>query len=89
MKSKNVEVVRDYARKLSDEDLKIIQIKLTQRIAGDVAEALDVIQKNVEIDRWLATAKDAFELFDMVDMIEQYIDQEAKRRFVIHEQRPR
>jgi hypothetical protein len=88
MKSnKGHEIIREYAKKLSDDELRYLNIRLTQRIGGDIAEAVECIQSNQEMDRWLSGASSASDFFDMVDQVDGYIQQEVKRRFFSYEQK--
>lgn len=72
--------IKDYIRKMSDEDLRYLQFRLGHRIGGDLAEAIDFLQKNHEVDRLFASASSAFELFDLVDGIDYLLQQEARKR---------
>lgn len=80
-KSKTDSVVKEYVRRLSDEDLDLMIQKLTQPVCGDRADVSLMFQKDKELDKWLCQAKGAFEWFDKVDLIENQAIQEQERRF--------
>lgn len=83
MKTNNV--LREYVKKLSDDELKFIHQRLTQRIDADVAEAVDFIQHSPEMDKWLLGADGADDFFDMIDQVDEYVEQEVKKRFAYSE----
>lgn len=75
------DTVRDYVRRLNDDDIKFLSSRLSNRLGGDLGEAFDLIQCNQDMDRWLSSADNADDFFDMVDIIDNQIQQEVKRRF--------
>lgn len=83
------DVVREYARWLSDEDLKYVGIRLANRLGGDMGEAIEVLQRHAGLDRWLAAANSADEFFAMIDQLDYYVQSELKKRFGGHEQKER
>lgn len=74
------DTIKEYARKLSDDDLRFIHMRLSQRIGADVAEAVEFMQRNADINYWLDTSKSANEFFDMIDAIDNATQNEVKRR---------
>lgn len=79
------DTVKEYVRKVSDDDLRFLHMRLTQRIGGDVAEAIEFLQRYQELDHWLCLAKTANDFFDMVDVLDAGMQSEMKRRFSLHE----
>ena len=73
--------LREYVQKLSDDNLKFVTGRLTQRLAGDIPEALDFFSSSGDVDRWLSSAKTAWELYDMVDVAHDHVEREYSRRF--------
>lgn len=73
-------VVKEYLRRLSDEDLGLILDRLTQPVSGDRADVSFLFAKDKDIDKWLSQAKSAFEWFDKVDMIQDQGEAELGRR---------
>ena len=80
-KRKNAEIFKNYVGKLSDDDLKYLNIRLSERIEHDISEAVDMILKDVEVDKLMGEADNAFGFFDMLDEAEVVVQRESKRRF--------
>lgn len=78
MKTENI--VREYVRRLSDDDLKNISSRLTQNLSGDKAEVADMLSKSIEIDKWLRSANSSNEFFSMMDEIEREVSFEFQKR---------
>lgn len=72
--------LKEYCQRLSDDNLKFLTGRLTQRLSGDVAETLDFLSNIREIDRWLASAETSSELFDMIDLVHSTVEKEYDRR---------
>jgi len=83
MKKSTVDLVRGYIRRLNDDDVTFLHSRLSQRLGNDVADAVGFIEKTPEMDRWFATSDDADDLYDMVDVVYQYleVDPRCKSRF--------
>jgi hypothetical protein len=81
------DTLKEYAKKLSDDDLRWLNTRLTQRIGGDVGEAIEFMQDSQEMDRWLQLNNSAAEFFEMVDQIDIQLQYELKKRFSLHEQK--
>lgn len=78
---RKVEVLlRDYVSKLSLDNLRFLTERLNDRYSGDLAEALDFLAKNSELDRWLSSAKSGVELFEMIELIQEYVTKEFSRK---------
>jgi len=78
---KNTDNLKEYLKKLNDDDLKYLGARLSQRLGGDMAEAVDLMQKNQEVDHWLRSAGDSDEFFDMMDLVDDLVQQETRKRF--------
>jgi len=78
---KYVDMVKDYIKKLTDDDIDYIRDRLLRRIGSDVAEVVEMLQGNPEMDWWLTQAETADDFFDMVDQVDSLVQQEAKKRF--------
>ena len=74
-------MVKEYVRRLADDDVKLLQSRCRQRLQGDAAEVLHLVARAGEIDRWLGSAKSFDEFFEMVDLLEFCVDREFSRRF--------
>jgi hypothetical protein len=58
MKKKDT-ILKEFARSLSDDDIRYISFRLSERKSEDVAEVVEWLQQMPEIDRVLGAAKDA------------------------------
>lgn len=82
MKKKDV-VLKEYVRSLSDEELKFVCSRLSHvygRREGDVADTVEKFQENPDMDRLLASTKDADALYEIVDEVSEYAEREIKSR---------
>lgn len=74
------DVVKEYVRRLGDEDLRFLSLRLGQRLGGDVGEVLEILQRSADVDRWLSTAPSANDFFDMVDLMDSQVQGEVRKR---------
>jgi tripartite-type tricarboxylate transporter receptor subunit TctC len=72
--------LREYVSRLSDENLLFLHSRFTQRLVGDLPEALEFISKTPEMDRWFSSAGSSEEFYVMVDELNEYIEREKKKR---------
>lgn len=72
--------LKEYCQRLSDENIKFLTGRLSQRLSGDIAEVLDFLSNVREIDRWLVSAQTSLELYDMIDLVESTVVKECDRR---------
>lgn len=77
---KNVLFLKEYCQKLSDDNVKFLYGRLSQRLGGDVAAAVDLLSGFRDMDRWLGGAEDYEDFFDSVDQIHSAIEREHERR---------
>jgi hypothetical protein len=81
------DTAKDYARKLNDDELRFLSLRLSQRLGADLSEAIDVLQRNPDIDYWLSLSKNATEFYEMIDSVDALLQIEAKRRYSIQDKR--
>lgn len=74
-------MLREYSTRLSDDNLKFVNGRLTQRLAGDLAEALDFMSNSNEMDRWFKSAVSCWDVYDMADLVQKNVEKEFVRRF--------
>jgi hypothetical protein len=74
------DTIKEYSRKLSDDDLYFIATRLAQRVGSDVGDVIEFMQRNQDVDYCLSGSKDANDFFDMIDAIDNIIQNEFKRR---------
>jgi len=79
------DTIKEYVRKLTDDDLRFLHMRLSQRIGSDLAEAIDLLQRNAEVDHWLSLSKSATDFYDMIDAVDVAVQNEVKRRFTLYE----
>ena len=72
--------VREFANTLSDSELLFVTTRLADRFAGDLAEGLDFLSKNKNIDALLCTAHSSEEFYDVVDQITDVLRQECEKK---------
>lgn len=74
-------VLRDFVTRASDESLKYLHGRLTQRLQGDNADVLDMLtEESEDFARLFGSAKTCWELFDMLDMVQDAVEKEVARR---------
>ena len=77
---KKESVLREFARSLNDEDLRFVGSRLYQRYGGDLGEVVEFLQTFNDLDRYFSQAKDANDIYDIVDEIARYIEAEVTER---------
>lgn len=73
--------MREIFKRYNDEDLKFMQGRVNYNFGGDRAELINFLSLNKDIDKWLDSAVDSDELFDMIDLVSGVIKKEASRRW--------
>lgn len=81
--------LKEYCQKLSDEHVRFLYGRLSQRLGGDLAEAVTFLSQFRDIDRWLNGAEDSDEFYDAVDQIHLAVEKEHERRLKYSECSPR
>lgn len=72
--------LKDYCQKLSDDNVKFLYGRLSQKLGGDLADAVDLLSEFKDIDRWLLGAEDFEEFYEAVDYIHAALEKEHERR---------
>lgn len=73
-------ILKDYVRRLGDEELSYLGLRSSQCLFGDRAEMAQYLSRHEVINRWLQTAKSAAELFDMFDQVGEHVERERSYR---------
>jgi hypothetical protein len=73
-------LLKEYVSKLSEDNLKFLAGRFTQRLPGDLAEAINFLSETNEMDRWLSSAKGSWDFYDMLDQVAKYVKREFDRR---------
>lgn len=73
--------IKEYVKKISEDDLRWLAIRFKERMGGDLADALGFIQDNYnELNRLLSNAPNADSVYDVADLIDRNLQEEIKRR---------
>jgi hypothetical protein len=75
--------LKEYCQKLSDDNLKLLGNRLSQKMSGDLGDVLEFLSNNREMDRWLASAQTSIELYDMIDAVGESVATELQKRNVV------
>lgn len=73
-------LIKKYCTRIEDADLCLLACSLPQRVVGDRAAACEVLQKDKEMDKWLASSLSAEEWFFKADTIGEIAALEAESR---------
>lgn len=76
-----VNELKEFVRKLTDEDLKYLSVRFTQMLSGDRAEIVEFCSRNKDIDRFLSAASTSHEFFNLLDMVGDYVKKETSYRY--------
>lgn len=82
-------VVKEYVKRISDDDLSYLGIRYKQGLCGDKAEIALKLAEDEELDRWLSSSISADEWFEMVDSIGECVKSEYNRRLDDEDRRPK
>lgn len=73
--------VKESIKKIPEEDLRWLSLRLRERIGSDLAEVLLKIQENYgDLNRILSNTPNAEAVYDVTDIIDKHIQDEIKRR---------
>jgi hypothetical protein len=72
--------LKDYTGRLTDENLRFLDMRLKHRLQGDLADAVVMLSSTNDMDRYLSAAKGADDFYDMLDAIQKQVEREARRR---------
>ncbi len=73
--------VKECVKKISDEDLRWLSVRLRERVGSDLAEALLLIQERYsDLNRILSNTPNADAVYDVADIIDKHVQDEVKKR---------
>lgn len=75
-----VNLIKQYCSRLSDQDISVLSQLLPQTIAFDRSEACSILQRDKEVDKWLMQASGSDDWFAKVDSIADFIVAEMESR---------
>lgn len=73
-------ILKEYVGRLNTDSLKYLSSRLENRIGSDLAEALDAMSTCNDLDRLLSSAKSCEQLYDHIDLVQEYVDRELQKR---------
>jgi hypothetical protein len=73
-------IVLEYSSTLSDDALRLLALRLSEKFSGDIGEALNEMSIDKKMDALLASAESAESLFIMLDHIRDVLQKECKRK---------
>jgi hypothetical protein len=72
--------IKEFVKKISEEDLKYLHMRLSQRLGGDIGDSMSLIQNNYpELNKVLSTATTCNEVYNLIDLIDKCIQDIAKQ----------
>lgn len=75
-----IQVLKEYAAALSDDDLKYLHLRLEHRFHGDLPEAFRMLQRSEQVDLFLAAAGSCEDFMSRVDTVGNHVRAEYHRR---------
>jgi len=70
----------EFAGSISEDDLRFLSSRLTERLQGDVAEALEFMSHFKAVDSMFSAAKSTAEVYDICDSVTEVLQKECKKR---------
>jgi hypothetical protein len=62
-------VLKEYVSSLSYKELLFLKTRFSQRVGGDLGEAVNFVSKNEEMDKWLSVAEGAEDFYQMLEVL--------------------
>ena len=78
--SNNNGVLTECVFNLSDDDVKFLHPRLSQKLAGDLAEVLLRVEKVAFIDRLFSSAESSVDLYKSIDALAKEVEKEFRKR---------
>lgn len=73
--------IKEYVKKISEDDLRWLSVRLKERVGSDLSDALAMIQEKYgELNRLLSITPNAEAVYDVADLIDKYGQEELKKR---------
>ena len=73
-------IVLEYSSTLSDDSLRLLVLRLSEKFSGDIADALNEMSIDKKMDTLLASTESAEGLFVVLDHIRDVLQKECKRK---------
>lgn len=79
----NKNIVIEFAASISEEELKWLTQRLSERFSGDLPEALDFMSKHKGMDNIFNSAETADELFETCDEVRDLLQRECRKKGLV------
>jgi CRISPR/Cas system-associated endonuclease/helicase Cas3 len=73
-------VVAEYVSSVSEDTLQFLNTRLTEKLFGDLAEALEEMSKDKRMDNILSDASSSESVFNLLDEIKDVVYKECKKK---------
>lgn len=77
---KKGDILKEYVSRLTDENLRFLDLRLKHRLTGDLADAVNLLSSSPDMDRHLSHSKGADDFYDALDAIQKAVERESRRR---------
>jgi uncharacterized protein YqgV (UPF0045/DUF77 family) len=84
MKAKTVDQqIKECVKKVSEEDLKFLSQRLSQRLGGDLGEAMSLVQERYpDLNKVLTNTPSCSELYNVIDTLDRQIQEAASKKIL-------
>lgn len=72
--------LKEYCKRLSEDDFRYLHQRSTQKLFGDTADVLNFLSKTKELDKWLSSAASCSDLYEMLDLFNSIVEKEEESR---------
>ena len=73
-------ILKEYVTRISDDDLKFLNSRISQKLSGDVPEALNLMAQSPDIDKLMRDQPNGEALYETLDALQQFLERESLRR---------
>lgn len=88
MKKEQRSSLIEFVNSISDDELKYIGVRLVERLTGDLADVLHHLERRPGPHAVISEANDAQEVFAILNLVQEVVSREAKRRGILLSMRP-
>lgn len=84
MKAKSVDQqIKECVKKVSEEDLKFLAARLSQRLGGDLGEAMTLVQERYpDLNKVLTNTPSCTDLYNVIDAIDRQVQEAASKKIL-------
>ena len=72
--------IKEFAKRIPNEDLQFLVMKLARNWQGDRIEVVEYFFRDRDIERWMQQSSSAMDWYDMSDYIIEHVMKEHNRR---------